>query len=52
MTIFRNKKDGLLYLLYMSQRHYAGRITAEAYAHFGPTIFNAKMANFEPVATR
>jgi hypothetical protein len=52
MTIYRNKKNQKLYLLYESKYHYYGQITAEPYNWIGTIIYDAKMKNFQPVGER
>ena len=54
MTIWKNKKNNRLYLIY--ERY--GRCTgfggyeAEPYSWWGKPILNAKLKNFEPVGKR
>jgi hypothetical protein len=53
MTIYRNKKDDKLYLLYKIRGMLTGyKLRAEPYLHDGKIIKDAKMKNFVAVATR
>jgi hypothetical protein len=52
MTIWRNKRNKKLYLIYQSTYHRAGVLTAEPYMWNGKSIRNAKLSNFISVAAR